>query len=392
MKKKKNSIILRVVLGLSLLLLTIGCELTTTTTVTFESVTQSGGMSTTADSTALILTFDKNPSSLTVSDITVTGATKGTLTGSGNTRFLTISEITVGNGESVSVSIANPDGFSINGSSRTAIVYKGPTVITFQSVTQSGGTSTTADSTALTLTFDKNPSSLTVSDITLTGATKGTLTGSGNTRTLTISDITVGNGESVSVSIENHNQFIINGSPQSATVYRAPHVGLEYQGGIIAYIFEDGDIGYVDGETHGLIAAKADQSDGIIWTSCDEDSSILVTSIGDSLKEIGTGYDNTSAMINQEHYTGGAAKVCVEYIVSGYNDWFLPSYDELLELYRNRDSIGGFVSNTDPYEGSYWSSTENGSSTVRIKHFSGNSITHTSKYIPNVRVRAVRYF
>jgi len=42
-------------------------------------------------------------------------------------------------------------------------------------------------------------------------------------------------------------------------------VGDYYQGGRIAYIFVEGDPGYVLGETHGLIAATEDQSTDIIW-------------------------------------------------------------------------------------------------------------------------------
>jgi hypothetical protein len=42
-------------------------------------------------------------------------------------------------------------------------------------------------------------------------------------------------------------------------------VGDLYQGGVVFYILEEGDTDYVAGETHGLIAAVADQSSGIRW-------------------------------------------------------------------------------------------------------------------------------
>ena len=44
-----------------------------------------------------------------------------------------------------------------------------------------------------------------------------------------------------------------------------PAIGRPYGGGVVAYILVDGDPGYVPGQAHGLIAATADQSDGIIW-------------------------------------------------------------------------------------------------------------------------------
>jgi hypothetical protein len=39
-------------------------------------------------------------------------------------------------------------------------------------------------------------------------------------------------------------------------------IGDAYGGGVLAYILVDGDPGYVPGETHGLIAATADQDGG----------------------------------------------------------------------------------------------------------------------------------
>ena len=42
-------------------------------------------------------------------------------------------------------------------------------------------------------------------------------------------------------------------------------IGDFYQGGLVFYIFVDGETGYVAGEIHGLIAAVQDQSSGIEW-------------------------------------------------------------------------------------------------------------------------------
>ena len=94
--------------------------------------------------------------------------------------------------------------------------------VVFQSVTQTGGTSDTADSTGLELVFDVAPTTLTVENITLTGATKGILTGSGTARSLAISNVTVANGEMVYITITSPSGYSITGSPQSAVVYRKP--------------------------------------------------------------------------------------------------------------------------------------------------------------------------
>lgn len=229
--KKKNGVFLGLLIAASLLL-TIGCNLFGPTAVTFESAVQTGGTDGTDNSTGLTLTFSVDPTTLTADDITLTGATKGALSGTGTTRTLAISDITVANAETVSVAIANPSGFTISGSPKTAVVYKDTrTAITFESAVQTGGSSGTASTTGLTLTFSVDPTTLAASDITLSGATKGALTGTGTTRTLAISDITVGNGENVTVEIANPSGYTINGSPQTAVVYKYLRVRVTYNAG-----------------------------------------------------------------------------------------------------------------------------------------------------------------
>ncbi|MBE6303673.1 MAG: DUF1566 domain-containing protein [Bacteroidales bacterium] len=46
-----------------------------------------------------------------------------------------------------------------------------------------------------------------------------------------------------------------------------------------------------------------------------------------------------------------AMSMCNNSIVAGYTDWRLPTIDELMVLYNNRDKIGGFA------KGRYWSSS-----------------------------------
>ena len=74
-------------------------------------------------------------------------------------------------------------------------------------------------------------------------------------------------------------------------------------------------------------------------------------------RAIGTGLSNTNTIISiQGTTTTYAARVCADYSITvngiTYSDWYLPSSDELIRLYRNKTAIGGFVSQ------SYWSSSE----------------------------------
>jgi filamentous hemagglutinin family protein len=188
------------------------------TEVAFSGLTANGEPGVTT--TELTLSFGVDPTTLAASHITVTGATKGALNGSGTTRTLVISDITVANGEDVTVSIANPDGFSISPASRNVAVYSAvppsgePVAVAFSGLTANGSSGTTT--TDLTLTFDVDPTTLTADDITVTGATKGALSGTGTTRTLGISGISVADGEEVTVAIANPNGYTM--TPGSRTV------------------------------------------------------------------------------------------------------------------------------------------------------------------------------
>jgi len=187
--------------------------------VTFSGLTANGS-SGSVTTTVLTLTFSADPTSLAASDITVTGATKGALSGSGTTRSLAISAITVANGANVTVALANPAGFSITPASLNTAVYVGaaPTALTFSGLT-ANGSSGSVTTTSLTLTFSADPTTLAASDITVTGATKGALSGSGTSRSLAISAITVANGANVTVTLANPAGFTISPASLNTAVY-----------------------------------------------------------------------------------------------------------------------------------------------------------------------------
>ena len=170
----------------------------------------------------------------------------------------------------------------------------------------------------------------------------------------------------------------------------SPSVGDFYQGGVVFYIFVDGDTGYVAGETHGLIAAVADQSSGIRWYN-----GINVTT-GATGTAIGTGSANTTAIIaaqgaTETSYAAGLARA---YTGGGYTDWFLPSKAELNKMRLERETINTIASANGGSNFSsnwYWSSTESGSSDAWIHHLSTGGSQVLDKSL-SVWVRAVRAF
>ena len=163
-------------------------------------------------------------------------------------------------------------------------------------------------------------------------------------------------------------------TPENPTPNPTPttlSIGQSYQGGKIAYIDASG--------LHGLIAAPSDQGQAP-W-GC------MGTAIaGADGTAIGTGSQNTIDIMNGCSELNKAASLCKNLDLNGYGDWYLPSLDELNQLYINRVAIGGF-------DGLYyWSSTES-SSTLAWRIYSADGIQFVlSKYVNDCSVRAVRSF
>ena len=148
-------------------------------------------------------------------------------------------------------------------------------------------------------------------------------------------------------------------------------IGQLYGGGIVFYIDSNG--------LHGLIAASNDLSEGAIWGCY---GTLLQGTDG---KTVGTGKNNTANIITDCSTVGIAARLCYNSGLNGYNDWFLPSQDELNLLYLQKDIIGGF-------KGSYyWSSTQKDNNEAWEQNFITGQIYNYGKYDP-VSVRAIRAF
>ena len=167
-------------------------------------------------------------------------------------------------------------------------------------------------------------------------------------------------------------------------------------------IYTIGDIGPAGGH---IFYDKGTYSDGWRWLEAapydqtDSYSEIEWGGYGtstDTVRSIGMGESNTITIVNLLQNNNGvsyAAKVCqdleIEYNAVIYNDWFLPSLDE---LYLMRDNLlnlglGGFR------DSHYWSSTEDDEFTAELLYFSlgGNQPSYV-KYRQSDEIRAARAF
>lgn len=154
-------------------------------------------------------------------------------------------------------------------------------------------------------------------------------------------------------------------------------VGTSYQGGKVAYLFISSDPGYVAGEIHGLIISSSNLSTAAQW-GCNT-ISISTTST------FGTGNANTEAIVAGCVTAGIAAKLCYDYSIEGYSDWYLYNSTELLRIYNNRVTLGLGSTAT------YWSSSQSAMGTALAVPFNtgGTSVlAKTGAYY----VRAIRTF
>jgi hypothetical protein len=171
-------------------------------------------------------------------------------------------------------------------------------------------------------------------------------------------------------------------------------VGDLVEGGIVFYVDETGE--------HGLVAALEDLTEGATdpynYGYVGYEWGCYEIEVGAYGLEIGAGYNNTSDIVNQGCSTenGGitAAQAALDAEINGYSDWYLPSFDELFQMYGSIGSggsegnIGGFESNW------YWSSTEYNNNLAWYFSFTYNDAfeAHDSQKQWTLRVRPIRSF
>ena len=100
---------------------------------------------------------------------------------------------------------------------------------------------------------------------------------------------------------------------------------------------------------------------------------------------IGTGEQNTTAIVNGCTDAGIPADLADDYSRNTLNDWFLPSKDELNQMYIQQTAIGGFSTYY------YWSSSEGDANLAWGQDFLYGTQGNDGKYYSSF-VRPVRAF
>ena len=151
-------------------------------------------------------------------------------------------------------------------------------------------------------------------------------------------------------------------------------------GGVVGYILEPGDIGYVDGVTKGVVIDWRTLNDmEYIWDNINGYNGINPAIdpfyylnfnpnqgqnyIPQTSVALGSGMENTNKIFAKAGNNGGAALFAYNYSYGGYADWYLPSRDELLKIRNNEHILTNKLENVmlGTYQGSteFISSSEN---------------------------------
>lgn len=195
--------------------------------------------------------------------------------------------------------------------------------------------------------------------------------------------------------------FITMGTTQLLSVPYALHAGTAsslsaghyigelYGGGIIFHLFRDSV-----GVEHGLIVSLADQSSGTAWeaTAACLSGSCVNVSHSESTWD---GRANTDAIIAFLGTNPSAANFCAAYNGAGFNDWYLPSIQELSLLWKSLYDVNKKLSSTsggvEILQNIYWSSTEVDAIGAWFFSYLTGTVAYYDK-VTSYRVRAIRAF
>lgn len=149
---------------------------------------------------------------------------------------------------------------------------------------------------------------------------------------------------------------VTNNPPTNAPVnqVRVYEIGLRGPAGGIVFHISDGGRNRFSGY-HGLEVAPS-----IIGSASWGCENEMLT--GANGWKLGTGRQNTKAIINECTENDSAASLAVNYSLNGFKDWYLPSVAELRIIHANVYMLGLLPENAYPL----WSSTQTSNDIAKI--------------------------
>lgn len=126
-------------------------------------------------------------------------------------------------------------------------------------------------------------------------------------------------------------------------------VGDYYQGGIVFHVVNDSI------SQHGLIVSINDVTKETTW------SNVAMELVNENLNYEKDGEKNTKEIINQKKHTNSAAYLCSNYKHNGFSGWYLPSLNEFILLFNNKDLVQIALKNNKGEQLDnklYWTSNE----------------------------------
>ena len=197
---------------------------------------------------------------------------------------------------------------------------------------------------------------------------------------------------------------IAYGSQQEFTTKRTIAVGDTFGGGIVAYILKAGDIGYVQGEQHGIIVSEIHPiNQRVEYGSCgsglsypEYQSNIMVLDSTKTQRRLLSAIHNMNLINSSCSNISSVTYYVNNWMYNGYSDWVVPSLDDLYAIKSNQSIINNSLDiNHQLKTGGvqYWSSTTYGQFGVFQVSFGPsyfgdifNSTASSAYFIP------VRYF
>ena len=188
---------------------------------------------------------------------------------------------------------------------------------------------------------------------------------------LSLDNITIANPLVISNGSEGNDKVLMSDSsgltrwiPVRSLFSLGHYIGELYGGGIVVDVWKEGD------DEKILIASLEDlkntngffDTNGSIESQWIYGGSMNTTLIGSSAQSLYDGKSNSNSIIKNSNISGAsgsAAQVCSDYRGGGYDDWYLPAYYEINNLYNQAGAVNKVLDAESINANTrYWTSTE----------------------------------